>query len=62
MNKEAIEWANKQVEKLEFNLKAGDKLSAIQAKVKLQKINSLSQEEFEECAVESYKTYLNSVQ
>ncbi len=52
--KHKIEWAKEQMKELEFKLKAGDKFESIQAKVKLNHIKTLSEEEFKEAAIASY--------
>lgn len=57
-----IEWAKEQVKKLEWDLKFGEKWKQIQAEVKLNKIYSLTESEFNEAAIASYDThkdYLN---
>lgn len=56
-----LEWAREQVKKFEWNLKHGSKFEQIQAKVKLSKIKSLTEDEFLEYATESYKTYQQQV-
>lgn len=58
MTSKAIEWANNQVEELKNDLKYGEKWKQIQAKVKLNKINTLTEEEYGEAAIASYQTYL----
>lgn len=51
---EKVQWANEQVKQHEWNLKYGGKFEQIQAKVKLEKIRSLTPEEYEEAAIASY--------
>lgn len=50
---EKIEWAKNQVERMKMNLKMGG-FVAIEAKVKLKRINELTEEEFQEYAIASY--------
>lgn len=58
MKNEAVEWANNQVKQLESDLKVGEKWRQIQAQVKLKKIYSLTDKEYKQAAIESYKTHL----
>lgn len=51
---EKVNWAKEMMKELERLLKQGDKFNAIQAKVKLEKIKTLSEEEFVESAIASY--------
>jgi hypothetical protein len=53
---EKVKWADEQVKHMEYLVK-GFGFDAIQAKVKLQKIRSLSKEEYVEAAIIAYDVH-----